>query len=44
MDNFRLILFGALAFVLFLMWQAWEEDYGVKAPPPAPVTSVPPAG
>ncbi len=41
MDNFRLILFGALAFVLFLMWQAWEEDYGVKAPPPAPVTSVP---
>ncbi len=39
MDNFRLILFGSLAFVLFLMWQAWERDYGVKPPPPAPVQS-----
>ncbi len=36
MENFRLILIGALAFVLFLLWQAWEQDYGVKRPSPAP--------
>ncbi len=36
MDNFRLILLGALAFVLYLLWQAWEEDYGEKKPAPAP--------
>ena len=32
MDNFRTILFFALAFVLFLLWQAWQQDYGT--PPP----------
>ncbi len=36
MDNLRLILFAALAFVLFLMWQAWQEDYGPKRPPVSP--------
>ena len=30
MDNQRLILFFALLFVLFLMWEAWQEDYGPK--------------
>ena len=28
MDFQRLLLFIALAFVLLLMWQAWQEDYG----------------
>jgi len=30
MDNLRLILFFSLAFILMLLWQAWEEDYGTK--------------
>ena len=36
MDNLRLILFFSLAFILLLLWQAWNEDYGPK--PPQPVT------
>jgi len=28
MENQRLILFFALALVLFLLWDAWEDDYG----------------
>jgi YidC/Oxa1 family membrane protein insertase len=31
MDNVRLILILALAFVLMLLWQAWERDYGYRA-------------
>ena len=31
MDNLRLILIFALAFVLLLLYQAWVKDYG--APP-----------
>ena len=27
------MLFIALAFVLFLMWQEWQRDYGPKSPP-----------
>jgi YidC/Oxa1 family membrane protein insertase len=34
MDNTRLFLFAALAFVGMLMWQQWQLDYG-----PQPVTS-----
>ena len=34
MDNRRLILFAALAFVGFLLYQAWLQDYG-----PKPVTA-----
>ncbi len=30
MDNIRLLLFFALAFVLLLLYQAWVEDYGQK--------------
>ena len=30
MDNQRLILFLALSFILFLGWEAWQEDYAVK--------------
>jgi YidC/Oxa1 family membrane protein insertase len=32
MDNIRLILVLALVFVLMLIWQAWEKDYGQQAP------------
>jgi YidC/Oxa1 family membrane protein insertase len=34
MDNFRLILLLSLAAVLFLIYQAWVEDYGRVPPPP----------
>jgi YidC/Oxa1 family membrane protein insertase len=30
MDNQRLILFVALSFVILLLWQAWQEDYGPR--------------
>ena len=31
MDNVRIMLFAALAFILLLIWQAWERDYGTAA-------------
>ena len=34
MDNFRLILLLSLAAVLFLIYQAWMEDYGRQQPAP----------
>ena len=37
MDNTRLFLFAALAFVAMLIWQQWQLDYG-----PQPVTSTEP--
>jgi YidC/Oxa1 family membrane protein insertase len=40
MDNLRLILFFALAFVLLLIYQAWMADYG-GAGKPAPVAERP---
>jgi YidC/Oxa1 family membrane protein insertase len=43
MDNQRLLLFIALAFVLMLLWQAWQQDYGHVAQPVAQQT-VTPAG
>ena len=33
MDNLRLILFLALAMVMFMLWQAWEQDYGTASSP-----------
>jgi YidC/Oxa1 family membrane protein insertase len=30
MDNIRLILVFTLAFILLMLWQAWNEDYGQK--------------
>jgi len=30
MDNQRLILFLALSFILYLAWEAWQEDYVTK--------------
>ncbi len=32
MDNFRLILIFTLIFILLMMYQAWQEDYGSKQP------------
>ena len=32
MDNLRLILIFTLAFVVLMLWQAWNEDYGPKPP------------
>ncbi len=40
MDNFRLLLFFALAFVLLLIWQAWEQH---TAPSPARAPTTAPA-
>jgi len=34
MDNMRMVLFAALAFVVLSLWQAWQKDYG---PQPASV-------
>ncbi|MEA3638386.1 MAG: membrane protein insertase YidC [Lamprobacter sp.] len=42
MENMRLILILALAFVLFLIYQAWVEDYGT--PPPVVSTETDPFG
>ncbi len=39
MDNLRLILFLALAMVLFMLWQAWEQDYGTASTPAQSVQS-----
>ncbi len=41
MDNLRLILFFSLAFILMMIWQAWEEDYGPKPPVTATTTAQP---
>ena len=40
MDNQRLLLYFSLALVLYLIWQAWQRDYGPKTIPvaQAPVT------
>jgi YidC/Oxa1 family membrane protein insertase len=47
MSSTRSFLFAALAFVAFLLWQAWEQDYGPKSAPmstptPAATTAVAP--
>lgn len=36
MDSLRLLLIGSLCFVLLLIWQAWERDYGRQATPVLP--------
>lgn len=33
MDNQKLILFLAFSFVLLLLWEAWQEDYGRQGSP-----------
>ncbi|VAX11208.1 Inner membrane protein translocase and chaperone YidC, long form [hydrothermal vent metagenome] len=42
MDNIRILLFGALAFCLLLIWQAWQRDYGPQ-PQPIETTAQAPA-
>ncbi|MDH4273419.1 MAG: membrane protein insertase YidC, partial [Gammaproteobacteria bacterium] len=32
MENQRLILFLLLSFTVLLLWQAWQQDYGVHQP------------
>ena len=44
MENQRLLLFAAMAFVLFLLWQNWLEFQAKKHPPPAPPVATAPAG
>ena len=44
MENQRLILFAALMFVVFLLWQNWLEFQALKHPPPAPPVATMPAG
>jgi YidC/Oxa1 family membrane protein insertase len=38
MDNPRLFLFIALSFVVMLMWEAWQRDYGTRTPVESPVS------
>ena len=38
MDNPRLLLFIALSFVVLLMWEAWQRDYGTRTPVESPVS------
>jgi len=33
MDNIRIILLFSLAFIVMLIWQAWNEDFGPKPQP-----------
>lgn len=40
MDNIRFILVLALFFVLMLLWQAWQQDYGQVKPAQTPAPTV----
>ncbi|MEO5703342.1 MAG: membrane protein insertase YidC, partial [Gammaproteobacteria bacterium] len=44
MDNKRLFLFVALAFVVLLIWQAWQADYATPTLPAPAGTTTSPAG
>lgn len=39
LENQRLLLFAALMFVLFLLWQNWLEFQALKHPPPTPTAA-----
>ena len=41
MGNQRVFIWAALALVLWMNYQAWQEDYGPKPLPPAPVATQP---
>lgn len=43
MPTTRSLLLFALVFVAFLLWQAWDQDYGVKPVPATPVNASAPA-
>jgi YidC/Oxa1 family membrane protein insertase len=38
-EQLRNLLIIALCVVSFLLWQAWQKDYGVKPPAPAPAAT-----
>jgi len=40
MDNIRLVLIAAISLVLYLLWQAWQEDYGAPLQSVAEQTAV----
>ena len=44
MENQRLLLFAALVFVLFMLWQNWLGFQAIKHPPPAPPVATAPVG
>ena len=46
MENQRLILFLAAALIVLLLWEAWQAQYGPRAPevPPAPAVTQPAPG
>ncbi len=44
MDFQRLFLFIALSFVLLLIWEAWQQDYGQPAPTPTHQQAAPASG
>lgn len=39
MENARLVLFAALGMVLFLLWQAWQQDYRARPAASTPGSS-----
>ena len=39
MDNQRLLVWAAFGLLVFMTWQAWQQDYGPKPQPAAPVAS-----
>ena len=41
MGNQRIFIWAALALVLWMNWQAWQNDYGPKPQPPAPTATQP---
>src|SRR5512146_1040874 len=43
MSSTRSFLFAALAFVTFMLWQAWQHDYAAKpaSAPPLSATAAP---
>src|SRR5688572_14490144 len=36
MDNLRPVLYISLVLILFLIWQAWQRDYGPQPEPETP--------
>lgn len=44
MIDSRFFAYMLLAFILLLLYQAWQQDYGAKTPPGAPAQATAPAG
>ena len=41
MDNQRLLIWAFFGLMLWLAFQAWQQDYGAKPPPAAAATETP---